>query len=135
MAVEVTKRLWEMEDVYCYAAGLEGNDADSWLPDGPRPRTQASCQADRHITEVKKRILRQRVLVQKAIKTGRPSAEAQSMLEALQASLRAFEKHRQLILASLAIAEKRPLSPIQPPRPYDHSLAQAASIVRDRSDR
>jgi hypothetical protein len=27
------------------------------------------------------------------------------------------------------------LSPIQPPRPYDHSLAQAASIVRDRSDR
>ena len=91
------------------------------------------AQADRHITEVKKHILRQRVLVQKAIKTGRPSAEAQSMLEALQASLRAFEKHRQLIL--LAIAEKRPLSPIQPPRPYDHSLAQAASIVRDRSDR
>src|SRR5262249_51864110 len=52
------------------------------------------AQADRHISEVKKHILRQRVLVQKAIKTGRPSAEAQSMLEALQASLRAFVKHR-----------------------------------------
>jgi uncharacterized protein (DUF2384 family) len=41
MAVEVTKRLWKMENVYCYAAGVEGNDADakSWLPDGPRPKT------------------------------------------------------------------------------------------------
>jgi hypothetical protein len=28
MAVEVTKRLWEMEDVYCYAAGVEGNDPE-----------------------------------------------------------------------------------------------------------
>ena len=64
-------------------------------------------QADRHITEVKKHILRQRVLVQKAIKTGQPSVEAQSMLEVLQASLRAVEKHRQLILASLANARKR----------------------------
>jgi hypothetical protein len=42
-------------------------------------------QADRHITEVKKHILRHRVLVQKAIKTGQPSIEAQSMLEVLQA--------------------------------------------------
>jgi hypothetical protein len=64
-------------------------------------------QADRHITEVKKHILRQRVLVQKAIKTGQPSVEAQSMLEVLQASLRALEKHRQLILAALANAKKR----------------------------
>jgi len=30
------------------------------------------------------------------------------MLEVLQASLRAFEKHRQLILASLTNAKKRP---------------------------
>jgi hypothetical protein len=64
-------------------------------------------QADRHITEVKKHILRQRVLVQKTIKTGQPSIEAQSMLEVLQASLRALEKHRQLILAALANAKKR----------------------------
>jgi len=62
------------------------------------------AQADRHITQVKKHILRQRVLVRKAIKTGRPSVEAQSMLEVLQASLRVFEKHRQLILRSLANA-------------------------------
>ena len=67
-------------------------------------------QADRHITEVKKHILRQRVLVQKAIKTGQPSVEAQSMLEVLQASLRALEKHRQLILAALANAKKRLIS-------------------------
>ena len=66
------------------------------------------AQVDRHITEVKKHILRQRVLVQKATKTGRPPVEAQSMLEVLQASLRAFEKHRQLILASLTNAKKRP---------------------------
>ena len=64
------------------------------------------AQADRHVAEAKKHILRQRVLVQKAIKTGRPSAEAQSMLEALQANLRGFEKHRQLILTSLANAKR-----------------------------
>jgi hypothetical protein len=62
--------------------------------DPDQERKHLVAQADRHIIEVKKHILRQRVLVQKAIKTGRPSAEAQSMLEALQASLRAFVKHR-----------------------------------------
>jgi hypothetical protein len=137
MAGEGTKQLWELEDVYCEdvycIAMLQAWEAMTQM--GPDQERKHLAQADRHIIEVKKHILRQRVLVQKAIKTGRPSAEAQSMLEALQASLHAFEKHRQLILASLASAEKRPLSPIQPPRPYDHSLAQAASTVRDRSDR
>jgi hypothetical protein len=73
----------------------------------PDQESKHLVQADRHITEVKKHILRQRVLVQKAIKTGQPSVEAQSMLEVLQASLRALEKHRQLILAALANAKKR----------------------------
>jgi hypothetical protein len=64
------------------------------------------AQADRHIAEAKKHILRQRVIVQKAIKKGRPSPDAEAMLKILMAHLHAFEKHRQLILRLLANAKK-----------------------------
>jgi hypothetical protein len=58
-------------------------------------------QAYRHIAELKTRIVRQRVLLKDAIDTGQPSTLAESMLQALEGSLRIFEKHRQLILEQL----------------------------------
>ncbi len=55
------------------------------------------AQAYRHIAELKGHILRQRVILKLALDTGQPSELAESMLHAFEASLRAFEKHRQLI--------------------------------------
>jgi len=68
------------------------------------------AQADRHIAETKKRIARQRVIVQNAINNGHRSIEAESMLRAFEESLRLFEKHRQLILNFLAKAKELPQS-------------------------
>ena len=59
------------------------------------------AQAYRHIAELKGHILRQRVMLKHALDTGQPSELAESMLHALEGSLRAFEKHRQLILERL----------------------------------
>ena len=55
-------------------------------------------QAYRHIAELKAHIVRQRVLLKDALDTGQSSELAESMLHA---SLRIFEKHRQLILEQL----------------------------------
>jgi hypothetical protein len=54
-----------------------------------------------HITEVKTHIVRQRVKVKHALDTGQPSELMESMLHAFEASLRAFEKHRELVLNHL----------------------------------
>jgi hypothetical protein len=58
-------------------------------------------QAYRHIAELKAHIVRQRVLLKDALDTGQPSELAESMLHALEGSLRIFEKHRQLVLDQL----------------------------------
>jgi len=58
-------------------------------------------QAYRHIAELKAHIVRQRVLLKDALDTGQPSELAESMLHALEGSLRIFEKHRQLVLEQL----------------------------------
>jgi hypothetical protein len=59
------------------------------------------AQADWHITEVKTHIVRHRVKVKHALDTGQPSELMESMLHAFEASLRAFEKHRELVLNHL----------------------------------
>jgi hypothetical protein len=59
------------------------------------------AQADCHITEVKAHIVRQRVKVAYALDTGQPSELVNSMLHAFEASLRAFERHRELVLNHL----------------------------------
>ena len=46
-------------------------------------------------------IVRQRVIVKHALDTGQPSEMAESLLHALEGSLRIFEKHRELILSQL----------------------------------
>src|SRR5437763_694918 len=75
------------------------------------------AQADRHVSEatVKKKkakalagvsqmrthIVRQRIRVKHAPDTGQPSQLEDSMLHALEASLYAFERHRELIVSQL----------------------------------
>ena len=58
-------------------------------------------QAYRHIAELKVRIVRQRAIVKYALDTGQRSEMAESMLHALEESLGAFEKHRELVLDQL----------------------------------
>jgi hypothetical protein len=65
------------------------------------------AQADGHIAEVKRHFTRQRLRVEHALDTGQRSELADSMLHAFEASLRAFEKHRKLVLNQL----KRRLAP------------------------
>jgi hypothetical protein len=55
------------------------------------------AQADQHVSELKERIARQRSVVERAKQRGHSTAAAESMLHALERSLRAFEKHRQVI--------------------------------------
>jgi hypothetical protein len=55
-------------------------------------------QAERLIAECKNRIARQREVIANAFQKGHDTEVPVSMLRALEASLRAFETHRQLIL-------------------------------------
>jgi hypothetical protein len=59
------------------------------------------AQANGHIAELKVQIVRQRVIVKYALDTDQPSEMAESLLNALEGSLRIFEKHRELILSQL----------------------------------
>ena len=66
-----------------------------------RSGTKASCPSQRAIAELKVQIVRQRVIVKYTLDTGQPSEMAESMLHALEESLSAFEKHRELVLDQL----------------------------------
>ena len=59
------------------------------------------AQANRHIAELTVQIVRQRVIVKYALDTGQRSEIVEPLLNALEGSLRIFEKHRELILAQL----------------------------------
>jgi hypothetical protein len=56
------------------------------------------AQANRHIAELTVQIARQRVIVKDALDTGKRSEMAESLLDALEGSLRIFEKHRIFLL-------------------------------------
>jgi hypothetical protein len=58
------------------------------------------AQVNQHIAELTLEIVRQRVMVKYALDTGQ-SEIAESLLDALEGSLRIFEKHRELIFAQL----------------------------------
>jgi hypothetical protein len=55
--------------------------------------------ANRQIAELTVQIVRQRVIVKHALDTGQHSAMAESLLDALEGSLRLFEKHRIFLLS------------------------------------
>ena len=59
------------------------------------------AQANRQIAELTVQIAAQRVIVRRALDTGQGSEMGESLLDALEASLRIFEKHRVLILGQL----------------------------------
>jgi hypothetical protein len=55
--------------------------------------------ANRQIAELTVQIVRQRVIVKHALDTGQRSEMADSLLDALEGSLRLFEKHRIFLLS------------------------------------
>jgi hypothetical protein len=57
------------------------------------------AQANRHIAELTVQIARQRAIVKDALDTGQRSEMAESLLDALEGSLRMFEKHRIFLLS------------------------------------
>jgi len=58
-------------------------------------------QANRQIAELTVQLARHRVIVKHALDTGQGSEMAESLLDALERSLRIFEKHRELVLDQL----------------------------------
>ena len=56
------------------------------------------AQANRQIAELTVQLARQRVIVKQALDTGQRSEMAESLLDALEGSLRIFEKHRVFLL-------------------------------------
>jgi len=57
------------------------------------------AQANQHIAELTVQIARQRVIVKDAFDRGQRSEMAESLLDALEGSLRVFEKHRIFLLS------------------------------------
>ena len=57
------------------------------------------AQANRHIAELYVQIVRQRVIIKDALDTGQRLEMAESLLDALEGSLRIFEKHRVFLLS------------------------------------
>jgi hypothetical protein len=57
------------------------------------------AQANRQIAELTVQIARQRVIVKQALDRGQRSEIAESLLDALEGSLRIFEKHRIFLLS------------------------------------
>ena len=55
-------------------------------------------QVNRHIAELSVQIAQQRAIIKDALATGQRSAMAESLLDALEGSLRLFEKHRIFLL-------------------------------------
>src|SRR5262249_53006518 len=62
-------------------------------------RQKHLAQANRHIAELMVQIVRQRVIVRYALDTGQRSEMAESLLDALEGSLRISEKHRIFLLS------------------------------------
>ena len=57
------------------------------------------AQANWHIAELTVQIAHQRAIVKDALDTGQHSEMAKSLLDALEGSLRIFEKHRIFLLS------------------------------------
>jgi hypothetical protein len=66
------------------------------------------AQANGHLAQLTVQIARQRIIVKYALDTDQPSEMAESLLHALEQNLRAFEKHRELVLDQLKRRPKRP---------------------------
>ena len=58
-------------------------------------------ETDRHIAECKNYIAKHRELIERAIQRGRSTEVAETTLEAIETSLREFERRRRLLLDRL----------------------------------
>ena len=87
--------------------------AQAWL------RLAHLAQANRHIAELAVQILRQRGIVKHALDTGQRSEMAESLLDALEGSLRILEKHRIFLLSRSVNRPSKGI--IQAPRPRGDS--------------
>jgi hypothetical protein len=67
--------------------------AQAWL------RLAHLAQANRQIAELAVQVAAQRVIVKQPLDTGQGSEMAESLLDALEGSLRIFEKHRIFLLS------------------------------------
>jgi hypothetical protein len=65
------------------------------------------AQADRHIAECKAHVARHRELIWEIEQRGNDASWAEEMLQALEETLRVFEKHRQLIVDQLKDTSSR----------------------------
>jgi len=63
-------------------------------------------ETDRHVAECKNYIAKQRELIDRAIQRGHSTEVAETTLEALEESLRAFERQRQFLLDRLKERER-----------------------------
>ena len=70
--------------------------AQTWL------RLAHLALANRQIAELAVQVVRQRVIIKHALDTGQRSEMAESLLNALEGSLRLFEKHRIFLLSCSA---------------------------------
>ena len=77
------------------------------------------AQANGHIAELKVRIVRQRAIVKYALDMGQGSEMAESLLDALEGSLRILEKHRIFLLSRSVNRPSKGI--IQAPRPRGDS--------------
>ena len=83
------------------------------------------AQANGHIAELKVQIVRQRVIVKHALDTDQSSEMAESLLNALEGSLRIFEKHRVLILGQRIAISAPPSRKTLHPSDNRHSASSA----------
>jgi hypothetical protein len=81
------------------------------------------AQANRQIAELAVQIARQRAIVKDALDTGHRSEMAESLLDALEQSLRAFEKHRIFLLSCSG----------SPPAPPSGNAARRVATAAGRS--
>jgi len=66
------------------------------------------AQANRHISELVVQIAHQRAIAKHALDTGQRSEMAESLLDALEGSVRIFEKHRIFLLSLQRISSALP---------------------------
>ena len=85
----------------CSTSRPELNRASRSLPISRFHEQEHLAQADWHVSQMKTHIVRQRIRVKHARDTGQGSELPDSMLHALEASLCAFERHRDLIVSQL----------------------------------
>jgi acetyl/propionyl-CoA carboxylase alpha subunit len=88
-----------------YVVGCTSGDARGGGGLGERPVTELErkhlAETDRRIAECEAYITKQRELIERAIQQGRSTEVAEATIEALEASLRTFERQRQRLLDRL----------------------------------